>query len=62
MTAWKELPGLRESERFDAWIHRILVQACYAEAKKASQWSANVVALSIDGPATPDTPVRRRDA
>ena len=34
VTAWKELPGLRESERFDAWIDRILVHACYAEAKK----------------------------
>ena len=64
VTAWKELPGLRESERFEAWIHRILVDACYAEAKQAPQWSANVVALSIDGPATPDTPmdVATRDA
>ena len=62
VTAWKELPGLRESERFDAWIHRILVHACYAEAKKASQWSANVVALTIEGPATPDSRSGRRDA
>jgi RNA polymerase sigma-70 factor, ECF subfamily len=64
VTAWKELPGLRESERFDAWIHRILVHACYDEAKKASQWSANVVTLSIEGPATPDRSgdVATRDA
>ncbi len=62
--AWKELPGLRESDRFDAWIHRILVHACYAEAKRASAWSANVVALTIEGPSTPDSTlgVETRDA
>jgi len=46
---------LRNAERFEAWIHRILVHACYAEAKRASRWSANVVILPVDGPATPDT-------
>jgi RNA polymerase sigma-70 factor, ECF subfamily len=55
VTAWRDLPALRDTARFDAWIHRILVHACYAEAKRASTWSANVVALPIDGPATPDT-------
>lgn len=55
VTAWRDLPALRELERFDGWIHRILVHACYAEAKRASRWSANVVMLPVDGPATPDT-------
>jgi RNA polymerase sigma-70 factor, ECF subfamily len=55
VTAWRELPGLREAERFEAWIHRILVHACYAEARRASTWSANVVALPIEGPSTPDS-------
>ena len=54
VTVWRELPALREPDRFEAWIHRILVHACYAEAKRASKWTANVVALPIDGPATPD--------
>ena len=64
VTAWRELPALREVDRFEAWIHRILVHACYAEAKRASKWSANVVVLSVDGPATPDTTlnVATRDA
>jgi RNA polymerase sigma-70 factor (ECF subfamily) len=55
VTAWRELPALRDTERFDAWIHRILIHACYAEAKRASKWSTNIVALPIDGPATRDT-------
>lgn len=55
VTAWRELPALRETERFEAWLHRILVHACYAEAKRASRWTANVVMLPVDGPATRDT-------
>jgi RNA polymerase sigma-70 factor, ECF subfamily len=55
VTAWRELPGLREAERFDAWLHRILVNACYAEARRARRWTANVRALPVDGPAIPDT-------
>lgn len=26
--AWRDLPGLRDPDRFDAWLHRILVRAC----------------------------------
>src|SRR6188508_2952604 len=55
VTAWRELPALRDSARFEAWIHRILVHACYAEAKRATKWAANLVILPVDGPATPDT-------
>src|SRR3954449_8685762 len=57
VTAWRQLPELREVERFEAWIHRILVNACYAEARTARRWSANVRVLPIDGSATPDTAV-----
>ena len=57
VSAWRQLPELREADRFDAWIHRILVHACYAEAKRARRWSANVRMLSVDGPATPDTTI-----
>ena len=53
--AWRRLPKLRDADRFEAWIHRILVNACYAEAKRASKWSANVVMLPVDGPASRDT-------
>ena len=26
--AWRDLPGLRVPERFDAWIHRVTVRSC----------------------------------
>ena len=33
--AWRRLPKLREPDRFEAWIHRILVNACYDESRRA---------------------------
>lgn len=35
---WRKLPQLREASRFEAWSYRILVHACYAEARKARRW------------------------
>jgi RNA polymerase sigma-70 factor, ECF subfamily len=35
---WRHLPQLREPRRFEAWSYRILVNACYAEARKAKRW------------------------
>jgi RNA polymerase sigma-70 factor (ECF subfamily) len=52
--AWRELPGLRDPDRFDAWLQRLLVNASYAEARRWRTWSANVRVLEIDGPAGPD--------
>ena len=52
--AWRRLPNLREPERFEAWIHRILVHACYDESQRARQWTAQVRVLPMDGPSTPD--------
>ena len=52
--AWRELPGLRDPDRFDAWLQRLLVNASYAEARRSRSWNANVRVLPIDGPAGPD--------
>ncbi len=52
--AWRRLPHLRDADRFEAWIHRILVHACYDESQRARHWSANVRVLPIGGPSTPD--------
>jgi len=52
--AWRELPGLRDPDRFDAWLHRLLINACYAEARRRQSWDARVRILPVDGPAAPD--------
>jgi RNA polymerase sigma-70 factor (ECF subfamily) len=28
LRAWRNLPGLRDPARFDAWLHRLIVNAC----------------------------------
>ena len=52
--AWRELPGLRDPDRFDAWIQRLLINASYAEARRWRTWNANVRLLPAEGPAGPD--------
>jgi RNA polymerase sigma-70 factor (ECF subfamily) len=57
VSAWRELPSLRDPERFDAWLQRLLTNAAYAEARRSRAWSANVRSLPLDGPAGPDESV-----
>jgi len=52
--AWRRLPKLREPDRFEAWIHRILVHACYDESTRTRSWRANVTVLPIEGPERAD--------
>jgi len=51
---WRELPALRDLDRFEAWLHRILVHACYAEARRSRLHAANVVLLEMDEPTAGD--------
>ena len=51
VTAWRELPGLREVDRFDAWLHRLLVHACYAEVTSGTPTGTPTSGnLPLDGP------------
>ena len=54
VTAWRELPRLRDDDRFEPWLRRILVHACYAEARRRRAWAANIRVLPTDGPAGRD--------
>ena len=35
---WRELSGLRDPARFEAWSYRVLVNACYAQARTERRW------------------------
>lgn len=54
ISVWRQLPTLRDPDRFEAWVRRVVVHACYAEARRRRTWSANVRVLPVDGPAGPD--------
>jgi RNA polymerase sigma-70 factor, ECF subfamily len=61
LLAWRELPRLRDPERFEVWLHRLLVNACYEEARRYRRWSSQVRELPVDGPGVPDTTVSVAD-
>jgi RNA polymerase sigma-70 factor (ECF subfamily) len=54
VSAWQELPRLRDPDRFEAWLHRILVRCCYSEARLRRDWTAHVRVLPLEGPGVPD--------
>jgi RNA polymerase sigma-70 factor (ECF subfamily) len=64
LLAWRELPRLRNPERFEVWLHRLVVNACYEEFRRYRRWSSNVRVLPVDGLAAADTTVSvdERDA
>jgi RNA polymerase sigma-70 factor (ECF subfamily) len=63
ISAWRDLPTLRDPDRFEPWVMRLLVRACYAEAERRRRWSDHIRALPLEGPAAPDptTSVADRD-
>lgn len=46
--AWRDLPTLRDIDRFDAWLHRLVVNACYVEARSERRWVARVRVLRAE--------------
>lgn len=45
---WRSLPRLRDPDRFEAWLYRILVMSCYAEANRRRRFAAQVRTLGGD--------------
>ena len=54
VTAWTELRTLRDPARFEPWLHRILTNACYAEARRRTRWSGGVHAIRVVETSGPD--------
>jgi RNA polymerase sigma-70 factor, ECF subfamily len=51
--AWRDLPTLRDVERFDAWMYRLIVRACADIGRNRRRWRAEVAVLRSE-PAEPD--------
>ena len=54
LLAWRELPRLRDPERFEVWLHRLLVNACYQEARRHRRWTSRIQVLPLEVPAATD--------
>ena len=50
---WRELPRLRDADRFRPWLRRLLVNACNDEGRRVRR-RAEVVLLADYGPASGD--------
>ena len=44
--AWRSLPGLRDADRFDAWVRRLLVRACFRSVKRVRRVDAVEIRLT----------------
>ena len=54
LNAWRNLPGLRDPERFDAWLHRLLVRSCVDLLRRRRSRPIEVELTPIGGPMTTD--------
>ncbi len=44
--AWRSIPGLREPDRFDAWMRRLLVRACFKGRHRSKRVNAIEIRLT----------------
>ena len=47
--AWRDLPDLRDPDRFDFWIQRVLTNMCIEHARRDRRRYAKLEVLNVDG-------------
>jgi RNA polymerase sigma-70 factor (ECF subfamily) len=55
VAAWRHIAGLRDPDRFEAWLRRLLVNACAREAARARQRRTREVSVRPLHVTEPDT-------
>ena len=51
---WRELPSLRDPDRFEAWTYRLVVRFCLAESRRARRTGVREIRLDELTPARSD--------
>lgn len=49
---WRELPNLRDPDRFESWTYRVVVRICLAETRRSRRLGVTVATLRDDHPAS----------
>jgi RNA polymerase sigma-70 factor (ECF subfamily) len=52
--AWRDLRSVRDPDRFDAWLQRLVINMCLSQATRERRRTARLRVLPLDGPAAPD--------
>ncbi len=59
--AWRDLPGLRDPDRYEAWLYRLTLRACIDAARQRRRHVVEVELSPLDGDPAPDPAVRVAD-
>jgi RNA polymerase sigma factor (sigma-70 family) len=54
LRAWRDLRSLRDPRRFDAWLYRLLVRACYDELRRSRRATHESEIPELHHPFAPD--------
>ncbi len=55
LSAWRNLPGLRDPDRFDAWLHRLTIRSCLDIGRKRRRRIVEVELTPLDDVPTTDS-------
>lgn len=55
LRAWRDLPRLRELDRFDAWLRRLVINACFDSLRRQRRRPVHIALAAADEPTTPDS-------
>ena len=61
--AWRDLRSLRDPDKFEAWMHRLLVRACQDMVRRTRRFEATVLPIDLErsDPADDFAQVAHRD-
>jgi RNA polymerase sigma factor (sigma-70 family) len=54
VAAWRDLSGLRDPDRFEPWLTRLVVRACYREARRRQRFGHFEIDIESIEPGAPD--------
>ena len=57
---WRDLPALRDPDRFDAWLNRLLIRSVTDEARRGRRYAASLAVLRVE-PVQPDSSAELAD-